>query len=305
MRGLLLFLLLGTAALAAPTSLHYQLTGLDLEEAATSAYDLIVTDYALDEGPMTPAEVEALKASGTRTVLAYMSIGEAEVYRWYWDPAWKKTPPDWLGPANPNWPGSFKVRYWHPDWRAILMGTEGADGSYLDRILARGFDGVYLDIVDAYEFWGTDGRDMADLVLDIAAYARARHPGFLVYPQNAPELGEWYADYLDGVDGIGAEDTWFLGNRRRTLASTRPWVAWLEMFRDAGKTVLVIDYPKSRKKIDGVYSRAEALGFVPLVARRNLDRLPTHARHIPDAGPTVTSLSPAADATATGAPTFT
>ncbi|MEN8149226.1 MAG: hypothetical protein ABFS86_05350, partial [Planctomycetota bacterium] len=39
--------------------------------------------------------------------------------------------------------------------------------------------------------------------------------------------------------------------------------------------------------------------------RRNLDRLPTHARHIPDAGPTVTSLSPAADATAIGAPTFT
>jgi len=196
------------------------------------------------------------------------------------------------------------VHYQDPGWRAILMGTEGDSGSFLDRILARGFDGVYLDIIDAYRFWGTDGRDMADLVVDLAAYARARRPGFLVFVQNAPELGELYPDYLATVSGIGAEDTWFNGNRRRSLDATQPWVAWLDMFRDAGKTVLVIDYPKSRKKIDGLYARAEAKGFVPLAARRALDEVPHHARHVPGAGPRVTGTAPIDGATADAVPTF-
>jgi len=304
---LLLLLLLPIAAPAAPESLLFQLEDLDVADVAASGYDILVTDYSLDgaeTGRLTTAQVETLKSGGARTVLAHFSIGEAEEYRYYWNPAWRKSPPDWLGPENPDWPANHKVRYWHPGWRAILFGSEGDDGSFLDRILARGFDGVYLDIIDAYRFWDRDGRDMADLVTDLAAYARARRPGFKVFVQNAPELGEIYADYLAAVDGIGAEDTWFNGNRRRSLDSTRPWVGWLDMFRDAGKTVLVIDYPKNRKKIDGLYARAEAKGFVPLAARRALDRLPDHARHVPGEGPTVISTAPANGAETDTAPTF-
>jgi cysteinyl-tRNA synthetase len=40
--------------------------------------------------------------------------------------------------------------YWTKPWRDILFGTEEA---YLDQILAAGFDGVYLDVIDAYEYF--------------------------------------------------------------------------------------------------------------------------------------------------------
>ena len=44
--------------------------------------------------------------------------------------------------------GNYKVRYWDPDWQAIIYGNHD---SYLAKILSAGFDGVYLDLIDAYE----------------------------------------------------------------------------------------------------------------------------------------------------------
>ena len=89
-----------------------------------------------------------IKATGgTRLVIAYMSIGEAEDYRYYWQTAWQAESPAWLAAENPVWAGNYKVRYWDRDWQSIIYGN---DDSYLRKILAAGFDGVYLDIIDAF-----------------------------------------------------------------------------------------------------------------------------------------------------------
>jgi len=87
---------------------------------------------------------------GKRMVIAYMSIGEAEDYRYYWQPEWDSNPPSWLKGENPHWEGNYKVEYWDPLWQQIIFGT---DSSYLDKILDAGFDGVYLDIIDAFEYF--------------------------------------------------------------------------------------------------------------------------------------------------------
>jgi cysteinyl-tRNA synthetase len=81
-----------------------------------------------------------------------MSIGEAENYRYYWQESWynKKDRPPWLLKENPYWEGNYKVQYWDPEWQAIIIGGED---SYLNKIIAAGFDGVYLDIIDAFEYF--------------------------------------------------------------------------------------------------------------------------------------------------------
>ena len=43
---------------------------------------------------------------------------------------------------------NYKIEYWNEEWQSIIYGNEN---SYLKKILDSGFDGVYLDIVDAYE----------------------------------------------------------------------------------------------------------------------------------------------------------
>ena len=116
-------------------------------------YDAVVMDLFFNDETLTAADLQSLKTKqngGTRILLCYMSIGEAENYRYYWQTDWKKNPPLWLDQENPLWKGNYKVRYWLPEWKSIIKGN--AD-SYLDKILDAGFDGVYLDIVDGFEYF--------------------------------------------------------------------------------------------------------------------------------------------------------
>lgn len=128
--------------------------------------DLIIIDAFVEDPERRPRwvareEVEALKVKpqgGSRLVLSYLSIGEAESYRPYWRKEWDRNndgrpeaaAPAWLERENPSWEGNYKVRYWDASWQELIFtGT----GSYLSAILERGFDGVYLDIIDAFLYF--------------------------------------------------------------------------------------------------------------------------------------------------------
>lgn len=116
-------------------------------------YDVIIIDAFYHSQIFTEDDVQQLrlkKNGGHRLVISYMSIGEAEEYRYYWQNEWEVGDPEWLFRENPNWEGNYKVMYWEPDWKEIIYGNED---SYLQRILDAGFDGVYLDIIDGYEFF--------------------------------------------------------------------------------------------------------------------------------------------------------
>lgn len=116
-------------------------------------YDIIIMDLYQNEVAFMRDQIAELrtKPSGARRlVLCYLSVGEAETYRYYWKSAWKPGSPSWLEPENPDWEGNYKVRYWDPDWQSIIVGN---DSSYLRKILDAGFDGAYLDIIDGFEYF--------------------------------------------------------------------------------------------------------------------------------------------------------
>lgn len=117
-------------------------------------YDVVITDLFYEgTQELTSTEIASLKVKangGARLIIAYMSIGEAEQYRYYWQPDWETNPPSWLAEENPAWPGNYKVRYWEEAWQNMIYRN---DFSYLKRILDLGFNGVYLDIIDAYEYF--------------------------------------------------------------------------------------------------------------------------------------------------------
>ncbi|MBN1461010.1 MAG: endo alpha-1,4 polygalactosaminidase [Armatimonadetes bacterium] len=129
-----------------------------LSAVRATDYDAVIIDAFYVDSALDTADIASLKTKaggGTRLVICYMSIGEAEDYRFYWRDEWYSTPPSWMAGENPAWPGNYKVRYWDPAWQALILGS--AD-SYLDRILAAGFDGVYLDIIDAFEYFENSGK---------------------------------------------------------------------------------------------------------------------------------------------------
>ncbi|MEO8471221.1 MAG: endo alpha-1,4 polygalactosaminidase [Chryseolinea sp.] len=123
--------------------------------AVTSTnYDLLIMDLYFNDGSsFTSPEIELLRSKangGKRLVISYMSIGEAENYRYYWQSSWNSSKPVWMEAENPDWPGNFKVKYWQTEWQNIIYGN---DNCYAKKIINAGFDGVYLDIIDAFEYF--------------------------------------------------------------------------------------------------------------------------------------------------------
>ena len=120
---------------------------------AATNYDLLIVDLYYGDEPLTIEETTRLKRKangGRRLLLSYMSVGEAADYRPYWQAAWNEKRPPWIAEPNPEWPGSYKTRYWSKAWRDILYGS---DEAYLDKILAAGFDGAFLDVMDAWFYF--------------------------------------------------------------------------------------------------------------------------------------------------------
>lgn len=269
--------------LAAARSWTYQLQGLGgaLPGLTASTSDLLVIDYAKTgsngTSPLSADEVAALKRKpdgGRRLVVAYLSIGEAEEYRPYWQASWKADPPAWLAEKNCRWPDNHLVRFWHDEWEDLAYrGPE----SYLARIQAAGFDGVYLDRIDVYAEVshpkGAGKAAMVSFVRNLAATARRSVPGFLVIAQNAEELLE-DTSYRGVIDGIAKEDLLFglTGTGVRNGADEIKWsTGQLTRLRRDGKAVLVVEYLKSQTAVDAARLELAGLGFVPAFPPRSLD----------------------------------
>ncbi|CAD5244238.1 conserved protein of unknown function [Thermococcus camini] len=261
----------------------YWLQNASPEVIAKSGFDLVVMDYSRDgsdERAYTREEIEMIKRTGVIPI-AYISIGEAENYRFYWKEGWKENPPAWLGPENPDWEGNYAVKYWEEGWKQIIF-------KYLDKIIAQGFSGVYLDKVDEYWFWAKKygeswtARQMIEFILEIANYTRSKAgPSFIIIPQN----GEYLLEYdngtlLETVSGWASEDVFYNG------LEPSPWtdekVSLLDRVVKAGKVVLAVDYAddgtKSQEdmaRILDFIEKAQDRGYLPYAALedRELDRL--------------------------------
>jgi len=179
-----------------------------IADLKASNWDVIYIDaHWGDDFPLTAAEVNSLKTKangGKRKVIAYLSIGTAEYWRWFAGPdlidadeeiflsgtlmgsgdSTTYEPSDSLNTAKwllyPAYGGTYSDEtlpiWWHPEWRDIIVrGVKGANinkferesyehsafpsgMSSIDRIVAMGFDGVYLDNLSRYDWNGGGGR---------------------------------------------------------------------------------------------------------------------------------------------------
>ncbi len=270
-------------SLSSVRSWAYWLQNASPEVIAESGFDVIVMDYSRDgndETAYTREEIEGIKRVGIIPI-AYISIGEAEDYRFYWNESWKENPPAWLGPENPDWEGNYVVKYWDGEWKEIVF-------RYLDRIIAQGFAGVYLDRVDVYWFWAESHNEswtaeqMIGFILEIANYTRSKAGrGFIIIPQNGEYLLEHDKEtLLATVSGWASEDVFYNGLK------PSPWTAekvpLLERVVNAGKPVFVVDYvddgtrsEENLARILDFIEKARRAGFIPYATfeDRELDRL--------------------------------
>lgn len=119
-----------------------------------SMHDVLIIDAFYEGVALDTSDLNRLRnkpQGGRRLILSYISIGQAESYRWYWKPFWMASPPSFLIEEDPYWNANYYVKYWDPTWQHIITGDD--QDSYVNRVVASGFDGVYLDLVNAFEYF--------------------------------------------------------------------------------------------------------------------------------------------------------
>jgi cysteinyl-tRNA synthetase, unknown class len=307
----------------------YQIQGLAqpgaVDALVSSRYDMVVVEPtrtgsdAEAAGFDTRTMVARLKRSAAndgvhrKLVIAYVDIGEAENWRWYW--TWKdkweqgprpaSLPPFILGPDPDGWTGNFPVAYWDPRWKDLIIygprttapsgGPRRDFASALDEVLIDGFDGIYLDWVEGFshppviEAARRQQRDpageMVAFIREIRAVARTRTPGFLVIQQNGARLGTLRPEIFETVDAIGQEEVWYDGvatdrwddprgvDHPIDRAQTEELVKNLRAYQAACVPVFDIEYALANAA--DAYARSYAQGYVPYVTRRSLSALTT------------------------------
>lgn len=284
----------------------YQLQGFEDENAlielARTEYQMLVIEPGDDfkeEPYRTKYMLERLKLTPTgkkRLIFAYINIGEAEDYRSYWKENWTVGNPDFLISTDPDgWSGNFPVAYWKEEWKNIWVG----DSNRIQKLVNLGFDGVYLDWVEAYDDETVRNialsqnvnpeLEMLNLIQAIKNTGKAKNPEFMVIAQNAPYLIDYDSiKYKNCVDAIAVEDTWFHGssnanwfdevagdlpNSESNKGSTAGKLKQYQKFIRNKIPVFSVDYCVNRENADKVYSEAVRKNLIPLVTRVSLSKL--------------------------------
>ena len=233
---------------------YYQLQNYDQDFVNTigkmkDALWVIDRDYS-GERSFTSSEIKMMKNGDRNKIFSYMSVGEAESYR----PYFSKIPKDLLDKENPHWPGAFDVKFWDNKWDEILYKN---DDSYLSKIINIGFDGVYLDVVDAYQ--RQDDRKkyaayMAKLIISISKSAKSKNKKFKIYLQNGSEIiNDLDKDlselFIASIDGLSVEGYFFdYKDPKKPIVSD--WFKNLEVvykkYQEYKKDVLIIEYVEDK-----------------------------------------------------------
>lgn len=292
----------------------YQIQHLDdnteIDELAVTDYDMLIVEpgFNFTESPYDVNylvnNLKTKKNGDKRILLAYIDIGQAEDYRTYWKSDWiaptgnAAGSPDFLVTVDPDgWSGNYPVAYWDTIWQNIWL----QDGGLIDQITDFGFDGVYLDWVEAYDddlvrvaanAKGKNPEDeMISFVESIKEKGKISNTNFLVIAQNAPYLLDANPNlYGSIIDGVATEDTWFYGEgdsewdepeagglkggeRHKGDYSTKNRIVQNEKYLSAGVPVFTVDYCLSSRNAKSTYRKSRKYGFIPLVTQVSLSAI--------------------------------
>ncbi|MDN5337823.1 MAG: hypothetical protein PWQ20_893 [Thermotogaceae bacterium] len=243
-----------------------QYENIDIDALRNTNFEIVVIDYANDSNEFTSEEIESLKSSG-KIVLAYLNIGRAEDWRFYWDTLDKNI----VNEEDPDWPGEYYVDFWDDRW------WEQALKPYIDKIISQGFNGLFLDRIDAFQDYERP-EDMKNLVLRIKNYIPS---DMLITALNAEDIIQYLnppEEYLNAIDFLAVESLFYKGTEKRTYAYIKYRVSFIRIFQNNGIEILSLDYVddgtgytgENKTRIDDYLELCSSNGFVPYVARNDV-----------------------------------
>ncbi len=273
-----LIMILLTFACSTPSSKQIDAWGIQLQKYE-APYDLNriknapvkmwVMDYSFDgDHEFTPLEVELMKNEGSKKIISYLSIGELETYRFYYPTVTSKV----KGAINPLWKNNLTANFWEKEWHNIIV------EQYLPKIVHAHFDGVFLDVVDAFERFSdkaAKAEEMADLIIEISRKARSLNKNFIVILQNGLQIRRYLKDperLMEAIDGVNSESTFFAGAQEKDNAFKENPQALEDIifYQKHSKFVLSLEYLEKPELMKKYFEYAKLIKVIPLAAEKNL-----------------------------------
>jgi endo-alpha-1,4-polygalactosaminidase (GH114 family) len=225
-----------------------------------SRYDLAI----LQPETLDQAGLKLLHRKGT-LVVAYLSIGEVELYRpWYID---GRVDPGWILGKNEDW-GSYFIDASQPGWQDLMTSVAG-------EYIAKGFDGIFLDTVDTVDIYPETSGGMIALIHGL----RAAYPNALIVQNRGFSVVD---DVATDIDVVMFEDlsTTYNFEKQEYIFIQDSGTADLMMalHERTGLPILALDYapPDNPGMAYRAVQIARGYGFIPAVSVINLDDIPDY-----------------------------
>lgn len=225
-----------------------------LKRRETKSFDLIIASAELTPPPQS-------LCNDDQTIVAYLSVGELAST----DPAWPRfSNSSVLVAPNPNWTSAWRVDVCSSRWRDFIVERAG-------NLLARGFDGVFLDTAD------------------VAGYLEPSHPGSLealrrlietlrnTFPRAVIGLNQGLALYpgirwtLDFAVAEGLFARYDFATQSYKRAVINQWeeerLKHFAKLARSGLPVLSVEYapPSAVELVDYALAGCRRYGFIPYV----------------------------------------
>ncbi|WP_412063095.1 endo alpha-1,4 polygalactosaminidase [Rubrivirga sp. IMCC45206] len=194
---------------------------------ALASFDVVI----LDPDTYEADDVVALRDAGVAT-LGYVNIGEIEDWRSHAP----TVDPLWVLGENPAWPGHQFIDARQPGWRELIVGTVAR------LVVAKGFDGLFLDMADVAA--PALFPETADGVVALVEALREAYPMHAIVMNRGLFLLDRVEPALDGllVEGVWARLSPDGAYVRTPADETDRLVAALRRMRQAGGGAFAVDY---------------------------------------------------------------
>ncbi len=223
-------------------------------------YNLLITEpYFTDQN-----EIKDLQNNGTK-VLAYLSLGEVHPNRNYFE-LFRKSG---LRGRNNNQESYF-----------IDLSEEQVSNTFLYRVIpeyiSKGFDGLFLDTIDAVAPW-SERKDQQGEMVELIRSIRTRFPELIIVQNAGFFLLDETSDYVDAVAIEGVATSYSFADQSYNVASDQEYSERIGLVDSLNQTfkkpIFVIEFMDDSTRFPEISSRLDTTShpyFISNIAFRGL-----------------------------------
>lgn len=198
-------------------------------------------------------------------LLGYISLGEVNSNRSYYNTLKKR---GFVG-TNRNWGASY-LNLADSVTRRVLVDRAG-------QIIAKGFDGLFLDTVDDVEP-GTGRGDLQPYMVDVIREIRKKHPSIDIIQNNGLFLLNKTAGYINGVLVEDVASDYNFQTRSYHVKAHNDFEERVSQLKSISKKyrkpIYIVDYAVTSAMRNQLSAMLNTTGFPYYIAPISLDTIP-------------------------------